>query len=92
MNRDKYLALGHAMQTGVAIKMQHDPSETQPKHLRVGVNSAMCDSAALAGLLIAKGLITEAEYLQAVTDEMEREVGRYEEWCREHIGPNVHLA
>ena len=92
MNRDKYLALGHAMQTGVAIKMQHAPSETQPKHLRVGVNSAMCDSAALAGLLIAKGLITEAEYLQAVTDEMEREVGRYEEWCREHIGPNVHLA
>jgi hypothetical protein len=86
-----YRDLAHAMQSGVAAKMALDPSETTPKSLRVGVNSAMCDSSALARLLIAKGVITEGEYVGAITDEMAREVERYREWFRQR-GANVNFA
>jgi hypothetical protein len=81
----------HAMQTGVAMKMAIDPGETSPKHLRVGVNSAMCDQAALARLLVNKGVITQQEYEAAVTDEMGREVARYQTWLTEHVGQKVRL-
>jgi len=83
---NNYTKKAHAMQTGVAYKMEHDPSETSPKHLRVGINSAMVDAAALAKLLIAKGVITEDEYTTAITEEMGREVARYEAWLSEHYG------
>lgn len=81
--RERYLAAGHAIQTGVKILMetelrgQHDDTgETSPKHLRVGVNMAMVDHAALVDLLIRKGLLTHAEYLEAlvVRAEAERDV------------------
>jgi len=75
----KYAALGHAMQTGVAYKMELDPSETTAKHLRVGVNAAMCDHAALAQLLMKKGVLTEDEYLDALIESMEREVAGYQD-------------
>ncbi len=87
-----YLDACHAMQSGVAMKMNIDPKETEPKHLRVGVNSAMCDQAALARLLIEKGIITQPEYETAIAAEMEREVARYEAWLRERIGPNITLG
>jgi len=66
----------HAMQSGVAMKMNYEPAETSPKQLRVGVNSAMCDHAALVRVLIEKGILTEAEYMAAITNEMGREVER----------------
>jgi hypothetical protein len=81
-----YTDLLHAMQSGVAMKMNYDPSETTPKHLRVGVNSAMCDHAALVSLLLQKGIITEAEYFEAITEHMQAEVKRYEEWLNERLG------
>jgi hypothetical protein len=87
----RYTDLAHAMQSGVALKMNYDAAETTPKHLRVGVNSAMCDHAALARLLIEKGIITEAEYRQAITDEMAREVERYKEYFRSR-GLTITLA
>lgn len=76
--RAEYEGLVHAMQTGVAL-MESRSEETAPKHLRVGVNAAMCDHVALVRLLIAKGVITHEEYVQAITDEMRREVKRYED-------------
>jgi hypothetical protein len=91
-DRQRYLDAAHAMQSGVAAKMPIDPSETQPKHLRVGVNSAMVDTAALAGLLIAKGLITQDEYVTAVADGMEREKALYETWLTDRMGgPKITL-
>jgi hypothetical protein len=91
--RTRYLAAAHAMQSGVAAKMEIDPSETTPKHLRVGVNAAMSDQGGLAALLVAKGVITEEEYVAAMADAMEREKALYEEWLREHLGHDgVHLA
>ena len=87
-----YKAKVHAMQSGVAMKMNYDPSDTSPKHLRVGVNSALCDQAALARLLIDKGIITEAEYEAAITAEMGREVERYETWLQTHTGANAKIT
>lgn len=78
-DQQRYLEAAHGMQAGVAAVMGlGDSSETTPKHLRVGINSAMCDHAALVRLLIAKGLFTEQEYAKEVADEMERERDRYE--------------
>lgn len=88
----RYTAAAHAMQSGVAFKMGHDPHETSPKHLRVGVNSAMSDSSALAMLLMAKGLITEEEYVQAQADAMEREAELYRRWLSDHTGANIILS
>lgn len=77
--RERYRALCHAMQTGVAFTMEREPAETTPKHLRVGVNVAMCDQAALVQLLVARGVITEVEYYEALCASMEREVKLYQE-------------
>jgi len=80
----EYTDKAHAMQSGVAMKMNFDPAETTPKHLRVGVNSAMCDHAALVRILMEKGILTQEEYEAAITAEMGREVERYEAWLTEH--------
>lgn len=74
---ERYTEAAHAMQTGVAMAMERGTPSVQPKHLRVGINVAMCDHAALVQLLVEKGLITEEEYAKAIADEMEREVERY---------------
>jgi hypothetical protein len=82
----EYADLCHAMQSGVAMMMNYDPAATAPKHLRTGLNSAMVDSGALAGLLIAKGLITEQEYFTALRDKMRAEVESYERLVRDCVG------
>ena len=88
---DQYLKAAHAMQTGVAMKRDIDPTETQPKHLRVGVNSAMVDTATLVSLLISKGLITKEEWMAAVTMAMETEVKLYETELEKLIGKPIKL-
>lgn len=75
---ERYTKACHAMQTAVALEISRgDDKATDPKHLRVGVNIAMCDHAALVHILVAKGIITRGEYLKMIADEMEREVARY---------------
>lgn len=85
---DRYVRAAHAMQTGVATEMGWNPKPTEPKHLRVGVNSALVDSGSLAKLLIDKGLITEEEYVAAIADGMEHERDRYTALIQEHFGPD----
>lgn len=68
-----------AMQAGVGAKMNINASETNGKHLRVGVNSAMVDTSALVRLLIAKGIFTDAEWSEALTAQMNDEVKLYEQ-------------
>lgn len=89
--KDDYEKVAHAMQSGVAAKMAVDPSETTPKHLRVGINSAMCDHAALVRLLIEKGVIAEDEYVEGIVAELRREVERYREWFHDR-GISVDFA
>lgn len=87
-HRERYLAAAHAMQTGVAFTMHSDPKQTDPKHLRVGINAAMVEHGALVGLLLEKGLLTMEEYYKALADKMEAEVQTY----AERLPGNVKLA
>lgn len=85
----RYNAAAHAMQTAVKLTMEAghaaiaggelaaEQVETSPKHLRTGVNSSMVDCAAVARLLVDKGIFTRLEYLIAVADQMEAEVELY---------------
>lgn len=75
--RQKMFQLQHAMQTGVAVKMNFEQDETTPKHLRVGVNMAMIESGTLAGLLLSKGVFTEEEYYTALIEGLEHEIEMY---------------
>jgi hypothetical protein len=78
----RYVAAVHAVQSGVAAEMG---KSTEPKHLRVGINAAMCDHSALVMLLVSKGLFTLDEYHTAIADEMELEQARYEQRLGVHL-------
>ena len=91
-DQERYLAAAHAMQSGVAMKMHHDHKETDPKHLRVGINAAMVEHGAIAKLLVAKGIFTEAEYIKALADEMEAEAELYRSELAERTGANITLG
>ena len=75
----RYLAAIHAVQSGVAWEMRLTVlrGATSPKHLRVGVDSALCGQSALIKLLVAKGLVTQDEIDRAIVAEVEAEVARY---------------
>lgn len=83
---NRYLSAMHAMQSGVAFMMSRGSDETEPKHLRVGVNAAMSDQSALAQLLIDRGIITKAEYMAALAAGMEAEKERYVKRIQEATG------
>lgn len=89
---DRYLRAMHAVQSGVAMEMQDGSPDTQPKHLRVGVNSALVNDEAVARLLMEKGVFTRDEYDKAVADAAEREAGRYEERLSLAHGVKVTLS
>jgi hypothetical protein len=74
----QYAANLHAIQSGVMHEHSLGSEDGSPKHLRVGVNSAMCSNSALVKLLIKNGIIDELEYARELVDETRREVERYE--------------
>lgn len=84
--QSKYLALLHAMQTGVGFKLQKDASEADPKQVRTGINSALVSHGALVALLVNKGLITLDEYYDSLIEALEREVKMYEEQLSKQYG------
>jgi len=84
----QYMALMHAMQTGVAMDHARGSDDGSPKHLRVGVNSAQVGIAALTALLIERGIFTLDEYLESLAREARKEVDRYEAL----LGPGVKLV
>jgi hypothetical protein len=90
--RRRYFDLAHAMQTGVAFTMEFDNSQAAPKHLRVGINSAMVEHSAVVRLLLKKGVFTEVEYYEALCEVMEEEVQRYKLQLKWHYGKEVDLA
>jgi hypothetical protein len=73
-----------AMQTGVAALMRFEPAETQPKHLRVGVNNALAGVDALVALLIETGIITPDEFIRALTNELKIKTESYREQLVRH--------
>jgi hypothetical protein len=82
--RGRWTAAAHAVQSGIAFGEARAKErgerfqQTEPKHLRVGINAALCDHGSLVKLLIAKGVMTEEEYLEAIAVGMEEEKARYE--------------
>jgi hypothetical protein len=89
---DRYMASAHAMQSGVASLLTIQPQLAEDKHVRVGINSAQVSAAALARVLIAKGIMTADDYHAALAAEMEAEVERLEQTLSEHFGTRVVLA
>lgn len=90
----RWFRASHSMQAGVAacLEIPELSKQGEPKHLRVGVNNAMVDNAALVKLLVDKGLITDVEYFEAIADAMEREKASYEERLSKHLGHPVTLG
>jgi hypothetical protein len=89
-----YLTALHGMQAGVALDIERagvDGAGANPKHLRVGINSGAVTAAAIAGLLIAKGVFTMEEYQEALTKEANAEVERYEQLLSSALGTKVTL-
>lgn len=73
-----YFDACHGMQTGVKHNLACGGKSGEPKHLRVGINSAMSDAGALASLLIEKGLFTADEYAERIRLFMNNELAEYE--------------
>ena len=70
----------HGVQSAVQYEISSNRStDTTPKQLRIGINAAMTEHSALAYLLISKGVITEAEYLECLRLLMNNELAMYEE-------------
>ena len=92
MTKRTYIEAAHAMQSGVATMMGLDPSETNPKQLRVGVNVALRDHASLVELLIKKGIITKEEHLEAITAGMNKEAEDYENKLSVITGKKIRLG
>ena len=87
---EEYHSLMHQMQSAIAmcIGLGIDIGAS-PKHLRVGVNSALIDSGALADLLLKKGLITKEEFGAMVVEKVRADVEDYKERLRQHLGRPV---
>jgi hypothetical protein len=85
-NMTRYVALAHAIQSGVAMDLQHDPTPGTPKHLRTGLDCRAADHGALARLLIAKGVFTLEEYEAALLEGLEREKAAYEQRLTDRFG------
>lgn len=76
---DRWLSAAHAVQSATAMAISclgDNGAAADSKHLRTGLNMSMADHGSLARLLIAKGVITEEEYLAAIAEgaEMEAEM------------------
>lgn len=89
---ERYAYALHGIQSGVSMEMELGGRETEPKHLRVGINSAMVGTAAMAKLLMAKGLFTLPEYLEALADQAEEERKEYEQRLSAVFGTQVTLG
>jgi 3-deoxy-D-manno-octulosonic-acid transferase len=89
-DRQRYLDAMHAVQTGVDYEQQRHPDT--PKHLRVGINSALITASAIARLLIDKGVFTEEEYWAKLVVVAEEEKTEYEKRLSERYGIKVDLA
>jgi len=66
--------------------------ETEVKTRRLGIDSLMVEQAALTMLLVEKGIITDAEYMDMLVEMTEREARAHEECLSRHFGRAVSLV
>lgn len=89
---NEYRRLGHAIQSGVMMMMERDPTSGSPKHLRVGVNTVKSDLGALTRLLVDKGVISQDEAFEYVLNGLREEIKMYERSLSERFGGKVTLS
>jgi len=61
-----YEAAAHGVQTAIAYVMESGGTATTPKHMRTGIDMQKADTGGLATLLVAKGVFTWEEYMEAM--------------------------
>lgn len=87
-----YEAALHGVQSAIKYELMQKhpgmPGEAVDliKHLRVGIDAQKAEFAALAYLLIDKGVFTADEYIEAMRLGMNEELARYTEHCRHEYG------
>lgn len=87
--RGRYERAVHAIQSATMMeitRLGENGAGADPKHLRVGINSAMAEHGALSQLLIEKGVFTLEEYEEAVVKGVEFEAVRSAELARHRCG------
>lgn len=93
---DEYMALLHAMQSGVKAVVdiqQGDTAAHSPKHLRTGVNASMILGSAIVKTLVDKGLITWEEFRDNEIELLKNEVAMYEQKLSDYYGgAHINLA
>jgi hypothetical protein len=93
---DRYYDAAHAVQAGTKLDVDYawdaTPEGRAAMDCRIGLNVSMAEAAGLVELLIAKGLITEPEYTEAITLALEREKARLEAELAVRFGHPVVLA
>lgn len=95
--RQMYMNAGHAVQSALAWDLQAardrggvDQSLFGLKHLRVGIDLRAADHKGLVNLLLAKGLFTLEEYLEAMATAAEDEAKSQADRVRADLGlPNT---
>lgn len=85
---EKYEAAMHAMQSGVEFLKG---SSLEPKHLRVGVNSALESNGALTELLIEKGIFTHDEYMAKLIKYVQMDIDLYKIRLKEKYGMDTDI-
>lgn len=88
---DKYAANAHAMQSGIAALITRDATLANAKHMRVGVNMAMVEIAALVDLLVKKGVFTQHEVGEAILEQQEKEILKYRQEYAARVGVPVDM-
>ena len=69
----------HGIQTAIQHEISTGKSrKTEPKHMRVGIDSGHISDAALVTLLIQKGLIDETEFHESLRRQANAELADYE--------------
>lgn len=90
--KERYDAATHRVQTAIMYRFAIDEPwmpdglNRVVKHLRVGIDMTKSDQGGLVTLLIAKGVFTQAEYIQAVTEAAEREADSHQELLQQTMG------
>jgi hypothetical protein len=70
----------HGVQSAISYEMEMGIGRaTHPKHLRVGVDSAMISDAAVVRLLIEKGVFTEEEFEESLRLQANYELDSYQQ-------------
>jgi hypothetical protein len=91
----EYEAHAHRIQTGcmqlIALGKQGDSNSGSPKHLLTGNMLRATDLKATVDLLIAKGIITEDEYLDQIMKATKEEADRLERQISQMVGYKITL-